>query len=99
MTRTTYISAAIALAVTLPAMPAQAAAARTFVSAAGSDSNNCTNVATPCRQRNSWRLLLTAPQHIGGALHGDVMLAGGHAERAGGGGGDIAAFIASMQAR
>jgi hypothetical protein len=33
----------------LPAAPAQAAAARTFVSAAGSDSNNCTNVATPCR--------------------------------------------------
>ena len=34
----------------LPAAPAQAAgAARTFVSAAGSDSNNCINVATPCR--------------------------------------------------
>jgi len=33
----------------LPAAPAQALAARTFVSAAGSDSNNCTNVATPCR--------------------------------------------------
>jgi hypothetical protein len=33
----------------LPGVPAQAAAARTFVSAAGSDSNNCTNVATPCR--------------------------------------------------
>jgi hypothetical protein len=34
----------------LPAVPAQAAgAARTFVSAAGSDGNNCTNVATPCR--------------------------------------------------
>jgi hypothetical protein len=33
----------------LPAAPAQAQAARTFVSAAGSDSNNCVNVATPCR--------------------------------------------------
>ena len=34
----------------LPAAPAQAAGApRTFVSAAGSDSNTCTNVATPCR--------------------------------------------------
>jgi hypothetical protein len=34
----------------LAAAPAQAAgAARTFVSAAGSDSNNCINVATPCR--------------------------------------------------
>jgi hypothetical protein len=50
MTRTTFIAAALALAVTLPAMPAQATgAARTFVSAAGSDSNNCINVATPCR--------------------------------------------------
>jgi hypothetical protein len=48
------ISLLLALFVTtlvelLPAAPAQAAAARTFVSAAGSDSNNCTNVATPCR--------------------------------------------------
>src|SRR5580704_11858027 len=33
----------------LPAAPARAQAARTFVSAAGSDSNNCINVATPCR--------------------------------------------------
>ena len=50
MTRTIFIAAALALAATLPAAPAQAAgAARTFVSAAGSDSNNCTNVATPCR--------------------------------------------------
>jgi hypothetical protein len=50
MTRTTFVAAALALAVTLPAMPAQATgAARTFVSAAGGDSNNCTNVATPCR--------------------------------------------------
>jgi hypothetical protein len=49
MTRTIIIAAALALAVTLPAVPAQAGAARTFVSAAGSDSNNCINVATPCR--------------------------------------------------
>jgi Right handed beta helix region len=40
---------ATALVCLLPAAPAQALAARTFVSAAGSDSNNCTNVATPCR--------------------------------------------------
>ena len=34
----------------LPAAPAQAAGVlRTFLSAAGSDSNNCANVATPCR--------------------------------------------------
>jgi hypothetical protein len=33
----------------LSGVPAHALAARTFVSAAGSDSNNCTNVATPCR--------------------------------------------------
>jgi hypothetical protein len=49
MTRTTFIAAALALAVTLPAMPAQALVARTFLSAAGSDSNNCANVLTPCR--------------------------------------------------
>ena len=50
MTRTIFTATALALAVTLPAIPAQAAGApRTFLSAAGSDSNNCTNVATPCR--------------------------------------------------
>jgi hypothetical protein len=51
MTRITIvIAAALALAVTLPFAPAQATGVpRTFVSAAGSDLNNCTNVATPCR--------------------------------------------------
>ena len=50
MTRTFFIPAALALAITLPAVPAQAAGApRTFLSAAGSDANSCTNVATPCR--------------------------------------------------
>jgi hypothetical protein len=49
MTRTIFIVATLVFAATLPARPAQAGAARTFVSAAGSDSNNCTNVATPCR--------------------------------------------------
>jgi hypothetical protein len=49
-TTTIVIAAGLALTATLPAMPAQAAgAARTFVSAAGSDSNNCANVASPCR--------------------------------------------------
>lgn len=38
-----------ALVCLLPAAPAQALALRTFVSAAGSDSNNCTDVSTPCR--------------------------------------------------
>jgi Right handed beta helix region len=38
-----------ALVSLLPVAPVQAAAARTFVSSIGSDSNNCTNVATPCR--------------------------------------------------
>jgi hypothetical protein len=33
----------------LPAPPAQAQVSRTFVSAAGSDSNSCTNVTAPCR--------------------------------------------------
>jgi Right handed beta helix region len=40
---------ATVLVCVLPAAPALAQAARTFVSAAGSDSNSCTNVATPCR--------------------------------------------------
>jgi hypothetical protein len=41
---------AAAFASSLCAAPVQAAGvARTFVSAAGSDSNNCANVATPCR--------------------------------------------------
>jgi hypothetical protein len=49
MTRTIFIAAALALAVTMPAAPTQAQVNRTYVSAAGSDSNNCANVATPCR--------------------------------------------------
>jgi hypothetical protein len=40
---------AMSLAAMLIAAPARAQAPRTFVSAAGSDSNTCTNVATPCR--------------------------------------------------
>ena len=49
-TKIASIGLAAALTAILPVMPAQAAgASRTFVSAAGSDSNNCTNVATPCR--------------------------------------------------
>ena len=48
-TKLASIGLAVALAAVLPAVPAQAGAARTFVSAIGSDSNNCTNVATPCR--------------------------------------------------
>jgi hypothetical protein len=49
MTRTILMAAALALAATLPAMPAQAQSNHTFVSAAGSDSNNCASVTTPCR--------------------------------------------------
>jgi hypothetical protein len=37
------------LVCSLPAAPGQAQSLRTFVSAAGSDSNNCTDVSTPCR--------------------------------------------------
>jgi hypothetical protein len=49
MTRITIVmAAALALAVTLPAVSAQAQSPRTFVSAAGSDSNPCT-FAAPCR--------------------------------------------------
>jgi hypothetical protein len=40
---------ATALAGAFFATPAQAQVNRTFVSAAGSDSNNCANVTTPCR--------------------------------------------------
>ena len=47
MTRIVF-AAALALAVTLPAVSAQAQAPRTFVSAAGSDSNPC-SFAAPCR--------------------------------------------------
>jgi hypothetical protein len=43
------LTAALALAVILPAVQAQAQAARTFVSATGSDSNNCASVVTPCQ--------------------------------------------------
>ena len=52
MIRTTITAAALALAVTLPAVPAQAAAGRTFVSAAGSDTNPCT-ITMPCRNRQA----------------------------------------------
>jgi hypothetical protein len=48
-TKLASIGLAAALAAVLPAIPAQAQVNRTFVSAAGSDSNNCANVATPCR--------------------------------------------------
>jgi hypothetical protein len=48
MTRTIFVAAALALVVTLPAVPAQAGANRTFVSAAGNDSNPCT-ITLPCR--------------------------------------------------
>src|SRR5271156_3380289 len=40
---------AIVLVCLLQAIPAQAQATRAFVSAVGSDSNNCVNTMTPCR--------------------------------------------------
>jgi hypothetical protein len=45
---TIALAAALALAVTLPAVSAQAQAPRTFVSAAGSDNSTC-SFAAPCR--------------------------------------------------
>jgi hypothetical protein len=49
-TKLASIGLAVALATVLLAMPAQTAqVARTFLSAAGSDSNNCANVNAPCR--------------------------------------------------
>jgi hypothetical protein len=52
MSKIAFLSASLSIVLVclLQAASAQAAgAARTFVSAAGSDSNNCANVATPCR--------------------------------------------------
>jgi hypothetical protein len=48
-TKIASIGLAASLAAVLPAIPAQALVARTFLSAAGSDSNSCANVTTPCR--------------------------------------------------
>jgi hypothetical protein len=48
MSRSIFAAAALALAATLPAVQAQAQAPRTFVSAAGSDTNPC-SFAAPCR--------------------------------------------------
>jgi hypothetical protein len=48
MTRSTVIAAALALAVTLPAVQAQAQSIRTFVSTAGSDTNP-RSITQPCR--------------------------------------------------
>jgi hypothetical protein len=50
MTRTIIVMAtALALAAVLAAVPAQAQENRTFVSAAGSDTNSCISAAAPCR--------------------------------------------------
>jgi hypothetical protein len=48
MNRTIIVAAGLALAVALPALPAQAQNTRSFVAGSGSDSNPCTNGA-PCR--------------------------------------------------
>jgi hypothetical protein len=49
MTRSIFVAAALALAVTLPAIPANAQTAiRTYVSISGSDSNPC-SLTAPCR--------------------------------------------------
>jgi hypothetical protein len=48
-TKLASVGLAASLAAVLPAIPAQALVARTFLSTAGSDSNNCANVLTPCR--------------------------------------------------
>jgi hypothetical protein len=65
MTRTIFITIALAFAAALPTAPAQAAqVARTFVSAAGSDGNNCANVLTPCRHLATAYLATTADGEI-----------------------------------
>jgi hypothetical protein len=48
MSRAIFIAAALALAVSLPAVPANAQSPRTFVSAAGTDNPTC-SFAAPCR--------------------------------------------------
>jgi hypothetical protein len=48
MIRTIILAAALALVVTLPAVPANAQSIRTFVSTTGSDSNPC-SITAPCR--------------------------------------------------
>jgi hypothetical protein len=48
MTRTIFITAGVALAITLPVVSAQAQSPRTFVSAAGTDNSTC-SFAAPCR--------------------------------------------------
>jgi hypothetical protein len=48
MTRTIFIAATLALAITLPTASARAQSIRTFVSTAGSDSNPC-SITQPCR--------------------------------------------------
>jgi hypothetical protein len=58
------MAAALALAITLPAVSAQAQSFRTFVSATGSDSNNCTNVASPCRHLQAAYAATTANGEI-----------------------------------
>jgi hypothetical protein len=49
MSSRTIAILAIAFACAMHAAPAQAQVSRTFVSATGSDSNNCANVSSPCR--------------------------------------------------
>jgi hypothetical protein len=76
MTRTTIVIAAgLALAVTLPAVPAQALAARTFVSGAGNDANPCT-LSQPCRSFQAAYNVTAANGEI------DVLDPAGYGERA-----------------
>jgi hypothetical protein len=64
-----------ALACSIFTVSAQAQSPRTFVSAAGSDSNNCANVATPCRHLAAafGSLTITGPVSIEG--HGWASIA------------------------
>jgi hypothetical protein len=65
MTRMTIVIAAgLALAVTLPAVSAQAQSIRTFVSRAGSDNASCT-ITSPCRH---FQAAVNATSAVGGEV-------------------------------
>jgi hypothetical protein len=72
MTRSTAaIAAALALAVTLPAVPANAQSIRTYVSISGSDSNPC-SLTSPCRHFSA----ALAATSVGGEI--DALDPGGY---------------------
>src|SRR5271169_315352 len=60
---TIIVAISLALAVALPAVPAQAQLQHTFVSSQGNDANNC-SLATPCRHLQAALLATTSGGEI-----------------------------------